>query len=132
MSFLLDTDIASAYLQGNGRVFNRFIQHSGGLHISIISLSELYSWVYVADDPTKRESGLLTMLSDVTILPLDDDIARKCGQVRADLQRKGTKIPTLDLLIATTALLHDLTVVTHNQRHFSLVPNLRIEDWLLP
>ena len=72
------------------------------------------------------------MLSDVTVLPLDDDSARKCGQIRANLQRKGTKVPTLDLLIAATALRHDLTVVTHNQRHFSLVPELRIEDWLLP
>ena len=42
MSYLLDTDIASAYLQGNGKVFNRFIQHSGGLHISILAMSELY------------------------------------------------------------------------------------------
>jgi len=76
MSYSLDTDIASAYLQGNGKVFNRFIQHGGGLHISILSISELYSWVYVADDPTKRESGLLTMLSDVTVLPLDQAYAQ--------------------------------------------------------
>ena len=130
MSFLVDTDIASAYLQGNGKVFNRFIQHSGGLYISILSVSELYSWVYVADNPAKRESGLQAMLSDVTALVVDDDVARQCGQIRADLQKKGTKVPTLDLLIAATALLNNLTVVTHNQRHFSLVPGLRIEDWL--
>ena len=132
MSFLLDTDIASAYLQGNGKVFNRFIQHGGGLYISVLSVSELFSWVYVADNPTRREGGLLAMLSDVTVLPIDDDIARKCGQLRASLQHKGTKVPTLDLLIAATALLHNLTVVTHNQRHFSLVPDLRIQDWLTP
>ncbi len=43
MSYLLDTDIASAYLQGNGQVFTRFMQHSGRLHLSILSLAELYS-----------------------------------------------------------------------------------------
>lgn len=130
MSHLLDTDISSAYLQGNKQVFNRFVQHSGGLYISIVSLAELYSWVYMANDPAKREEGLLTMLSDVTVLRLDDDIARKCGEVGAALRRQGTRVPTLDMLIAGTALVNDLTVVTHNQRHFRLVPNLRVEDWL--
>ena len=130
MSHLLDTDVASAYLQGDRQVFNQFVQHSGGLYISIVSLAELYSWVYVADTPAKREEGLLSMLSDVTVLQLDDHIARKCGQVRAALQRQGTRVPTLDMLIAGTALVNDLIVVSHNQRHFRLVPDLRLEDWL--
>jgi tRNA(fMet)-specific endonuclease VapC len=132
MSYLLDTDICSAYLQGLNQVFDRFVQHSGRLYISIVSLAELYSWVYVADDPAPREEGLTAMLSDVSVLAVDDDVARRCGQVRADLQRLGTRVPTVDLLIASTALLLDFAVVTHNQRHFRLVPGLRIEDWLSP
>lgn len=132
MSYLLDTDIASAYLQGKGQVFNRFLQHSGGLHISILSLSEMYAWVYIANDPTKREHGLANLLADVMVVPLDDDIARECGRIRATLQRRGITVPTIDLLIAATAITHSFTVVTHNQRHFALVPDLRIEDWLAP
>jgi tRNA(fMet)-specific endonuclease VapC len=131
MSYLLDTDICSAYLQGQPDVFNRFLQHSGGLYVSIVSLAEVYSWVYVVDDPRSREEGLMTMLSDVSVLGVDDDVARTCGQVRAKLQRRGIRVPTVDLLIASTALLHDFTMVTHNQRHFRLVPDLRIEDWLI-
>ena len=132
MSYLLDTDIASAYLQGNRKVFNRFIQHGGRLYISIVSLAELYSWVYVAENPNKREAGLLAMVSDVTVLQLDDDIARRCGEIRAALLRKGTKVPTVDMLIAGTALVNDLALVAHNNRHFRLVPELRLEDWLTP
>lgn len=130
MSYLVDTDIASAYLRGNPRVFHRFIQHAGRLHLSIVSLVELYTCVYAAQDSSRREEGLLAMLSDVVVLPLDDDVARQCGQTRALLQRQGTKIPTLDMLIAATALGHDLIIVTHNTRHFRLVPDLRMEDWL--
>lgn len=130
MSFLLDTDIASAYLRGSRSVFNRFIQHTGGLHISILSISELYSWVFAAKDPDKREAGLLAMLSEVVVLPVSDSIARHCGATRAELQRKGIRVPTIDMLIASTALVHDLTVASHNQKHFRLVPGLRIEDWL--
>lgn len=130
MSYVLDTDICSAYLQGEPRIFNRVVQHSGGLYVSIVSLAEVYSWVYVAEDPARREEGLMTLLSDVGVLAVDDDVARRCGQIRADLQRQGIRVPTVDLLIASTALLLDFTVVTHNQRHFRLVPGLRVEDWL--
>jgi len=130
MSYLLDTDICSAFLRGDRRVFGRFIQHSGGLHISILSLAELYSWVYLADQPSRREQSLLDMLSDVAVLPVDDDVVQLCGRSRAMLQRQGVRVPTLDLLIASTSLVRNLTLVTHNLRHFCLVPNLRIEDWL--
>ena len=130
MSFLLDTDICSAYLKGDPRVFNRFMQYSGGLHVSILTLAELYAWVYIAVDPSIREAGLLNMMADVTLLPLDEVIARRCGELRASLQRSGTKVATIDLLIATTAMKHNFTLVTHNQRHFGLVPGIRLEDWL--
>jgi tRNA(fMet)-specific endonuclease VapC len=38
----------------------------------------------------------------------------------------------VDLLIAAVALTHDLTLVTHNTQHFQNIPNLRLEDWLVP
>ncbi len=134
MSFLLDTDICSSYLKGDQQIFNRFIQHSGGLQISVLTLAELYSWIYIADEParSRREEGLLSMLSDLAVVNLDDEIARRCGLVRADLKRQGLRVATVDLLIACTALEHDLTMVTHNVRHFQTVPGLRIEDWLAP
>jgi tRNA(fMet)-specific endonuclease VapC len=130
MSYLLDTDICSAYLKGDRRVFNRFIQHSGGLHVSVLTIAELYSWVSIADDAgrAKREAILSLALPDLQIIPVDRDIAVLCGQLRASLQKQGIKVATVDLLIACTALMYDLTVATHNQRHFRLVPDLRIED----
>jgi tRNA(fMet)-specific endonuclease VapC len=130
MSFVVDTDICSAYLKGDGRVFNRFIQRSGAIHISILTVAELYSWVYVAREPARREAGLLEMLSDLKVLPVSGSEARRFGEVRAELARDGKRVATVDLLIAVTALVHDFTVITHNRRHFGLVPGLRVEDWL--
>jgi tRNA(fMet)-specific endonuclease VapC len=52
--------------------------------------------------------------------------------IRADLAAKGTPIGPNDLMIASIALAHDLTLVTHNTSEFSRVPGLRIEDWQLP
>ena len=45
MSFLLDTDICSAHLRGDRKVFSKFVQYSGQLHVSVITAGELYSWV---------------------------------------------------------------------------------------
>lgn len=130
MSFLVDTDICSAFLKGDGRVFNRFVQHSGGLNISAVTLGELYTWVMRTPAVPKRQQALQDLLSDVQVLSVDVATALRFGEVRAKLVDVGLTVPTADLLIASTALLHDLTLVTHNTRHFANVPGLRIEDWL--
>jgi tRNA(fMet)-specific endonuclease VapC len=130
MSFLLDTNICSAYMKGDARVFNRFIQHGGGLMVSSIVVAELYSWVYRARTQPRRRKDLSDLLLELHSLPVDDDIARKFGEIRAAFLDQGRPMPELDLLIASTALVHDLTLVTHNVRDFVHVPGLRIEDWL--
>ena len=52
-------------------------------------------------------------------LPFNDDIAPRYGEVRAYLDARGTPIGPYDLMIASLALVHDLTVVTHNTGEFS-------------
>jgi tRNA(fMet)-specific endonuclease VapC len=131
MRFLLDTNIISAYLKGDQRVFNRFIQHGGGLATSTICAGELYSWVCRANANPKHLVALQDVLSEVSLVPLDHDVARKFGEVRAALLDQGRPTPELDLLIACTALTHDLTLVTHNVQDFAHVPDLRVEDWLV-
>lgn len=130
MRFLLDTNIVSAYLKGDQRVFNRFIQHSGGLCISAICVGELYSWVYRAKTNPKHLQALHDALSEVALIQIDLDVARSFGEVRAALLDQGRPTPEIDLLIACTALTHDLTLVTHNVQDFEHIPGLRIEDWL--
>ena len=130
MSFLLDTDTCSAYLRGDGRVFNRFIQHSGGLYISAVSLAELYSWVFRSHAPPARRQALADLLTELSVLDVDRDVAHQFGATRAALLDQGRPVATPDLLIASTALHYDLTLVTHNVVHFVPVPGLRLEDWL--
>jgi tRNA(fMet)-specific endonuclease VapC len=130
VNFLLDPNICSAYLRGEGRVFNRFMQHSGGLATSAIVVAELYSWVYRANTKPERLNGLTDLLSELQVLSVDQDIARRFGQVRAALLDQGRPTPDVDLLIGCTALHFDLTLVTHNVRDFSHIPDLRIDDWL--
>ena len=130
MNFLLDTNICSAYLKGDARVFNRFVQHSGGLAASVIVAAELYSWVYRAKTNPNRLQGLSHLLSELHLLPVDHDVAQKFGEIRAALLDQGRPTPEIDLLIACTAIVHDLTLVTHNVQDFAHLPGLRFEDWL--
>ncbi len=131
MSFLLDTDTCSAHLK-SGALTHRLMQHSGRLHMSAITLGELYTWALRAKSPPRRLQGVLDLLSDVAVVDFTSDVARRVGEVQAGLLDNGQRAPQIDLLIAATALVHGLTVVTHNQRHFLMVPGLSVEDWLVP
>ena len=62
-------------------------------------------------------------------LSFDDDAARRYGEIRSDLVRKGTPIGPNDLMIAAIASVHQATLVTHNTREFGRIAGLIIEDW---
>lgn len=132
MSFLLDTDTCSAVLRQDRRIFSRFVQHAGRMYISDVGLSELYAWVYPGVDPQDRIDAIGKFLGDVDVLKLDDDTAERFCSLRSALRPRGVVVPVKDLLIATTALVHNLTLVTHNTRHFKNVPGLSLDDWLAP
>jgi tRNA(fMet)-specific endonuclease VapC len=54
------------------------------------------------------------------------------GKTRGLLLQKGISVLTVDLMIASAALVHNLTLVTHNTADFQNVPGLRLDDWLVP
>jgi len=129
VSFLLDTDICSLYLKGNGKVFNKIVQYGGGLNLSTVVIGELYTWAYRGPAQVMRLQGVKDLIAGSVVIAFDLQIAEFFGQTRAALISKGINIPESDMQIAATALIHNLTVVTHNVRHYTLIPGLRIEDW---
>ncbi len=132
MSFLIDTDTCSAHLKTHGPVTNRFLQYTGRLWISSITLGELYTWALRAKASPKRLQSVLDLLNDVIVLDVTPGVARKFGEVRAGLLDQGLPTPNLDLLIAATAVTHGLTLVTHNTQDYANVPGLTVVDWLVP
>jgi tRNA(fMet)-specific endonuclease VapC len=131
MSFLIDTDICSAHLKSNA-LTHRFLQHSGRLHISAVTLAELFTWALRAGASPKRVQSLNDLLNDVVVLDVTPAVSRKFGDIQAALLDAGRPVPSLDLLIASTALVHNLTLVTHNVQDFTNIPGLTIDDWLFP
>lgn len=131
MSFLLDTDTCSAHLKTNA-LTHRFVQHLGRLSISVITLAELTTWALRAKAPPTRMQAIHDLLSDVAVLDVGPDVALKYGQIQAALLDSGKPAAPMDLLIASTALGHGLTLVTHNLQDYIGVPGLPVVDWLAP
>ena len=132
MSYLLDTDICSAFIKGNRQVWPKMMQYCGRLHVSAITAAELFAWTMRATAAPARHQALLNFLNDVTFLDVNQDVSRKFGEIRASEFDRGQFTPEMDLLIATTALVHGLTLVTHNTKDFANIHGLSIEDWLAP
>ena len=130
--YLVDTDICSAYLKNDRRVFARFVQYSGRLHISAVTVGELTTWAYRRTAPPARLRDFDELTKLVTVLEFSDAVARRFGKVRANLLDIGRPVPYIDLMLAATAIHHGLTLVTHNIRDYANVPALTLEDWLAP
>ncbi len=111
MSFLLDTDIASAYLKNHPSVATRVTMHYGSLHVSVVTVGELLAWAGRAKAPPSRLQGVLDFLSACQVLDVDYPVAETFGHIRADLLDRGRTIGVPDLFNAAVALVHNLTVV---------------------
>ena len=62
-------------------------------------------------------------------LSVDSEVSDRFARIRAELLDAGHPVSTFDLMIAATALVNDLTVVTRNTTDFAAVPGLRLENW---
>ncbi len=95
-----------------------------GLAVSAIAVAELYEGAYRF--PDTMLAAFRAFLTDYAVLPVTEPVAATFARTRASLRRAGLLIPDMDLLIAATALTHDLTLVTRNLRHFERIPDLKI------
>ena len=126
--FLLDTNVVSARLRGHGRVCVKFVRHGGRLFISAVTPAE----AAVRPKPNRtraKQADVDALPPELVVLPLDEPVAPRFAEVSAGLRNAGTPLPTADLLIAATALHHDLTAVTANRRRFGPAPGLAVEGW---
>jgi tRNA(fMet)-specific endonuclease VapC len=124
VKYLIDTTWIIEYLRGNQAIARTLQQfRNEGLAVSVVSLGELYEGVFRSRNPTESERALSDFLKSVIILDLTAGISKTFGRERAELRRRGVPVGDLDLLIASTALQHSLTLLTAD-RDFERVQNL--------
>lgn len=96
------------------------------LAVSLMSVAELLEGVYLANDPVAARQALDQEIAGVTRLGIDEAIVDLYGEHRARLRRANQLIGQADLLIAVTALHHNLIVLTTNPSEFQRVVGLQV------
>ncbi len=131
MIYMLDTNICIyAMKKKPEKVLKRLNEElDNGVCISSITLAELEYGMKRSSNPEKNEQALLRFLAPLSILPFGPAAASEYGEIRAYLQRQGTPIGPLDMLIAGHARAEELVLVTNNVREFERVPGLDMENW---
>lgn len=134
MKYLFDTDIISNVFKKrpSKNLLGRLSKTpQKDQYISSITISEIVYGAWKSNQPHLHLDNLeKILLPAVNIVNFDSKAAYVCGGIRAKLENEGTPLALADLEIASIALCHDLVLVSGNLRHFSRVPNLRLENWL--
>ena len=134
MSFrlLLDTDVLSAVMRRHPLAVDRargYLAEYGRFSLSVITQYEILRGLKAKG--AEKQQAVFSLFCDRNeLLPVTDDAAAKAADIYADLSARGALISDADILIAATALVHGLGVVTNNEDHFSWVRGLRLENWL--
>ena len=132
MAILIDSSVAIAAERERGKTLS--IREEFGnqaVAMSALSVSELLHGVHRADTATRRERRLRSiegLLGFVSVLAFDLETARIHSRIWADLTARGKPIGPHDLIIAATALAHDLPIATRNPDHFDSVEGLQVRS----
>jgi tRNA(fMet)-specific endonuclease VapC len=134
MKYLLDTNVCIALMRGkNPLVAARFAAHSPSqLCVCPVVVGELCVGAIRSSAPVAEQAKVDSFLTPYQSIPFDDTIARKYAEVRADLESRGLPVTDFDMMIAATALVHGLILVTNNTRDFSRISGLNLENWEVP
>ncbi len=132
--YLVDTNVLSDLVKNaDGLAARRTIEVGGSrsVYTSVVVVAEMRFGL------AKKASGRLAaqlelVLEQLTVAPFSPPADRVYGDLRAELERRGTPIGANDLWIAAQALHDGSVLVTDNVSEFSRVPGLTVENWLRP
>lgn len=131
MKYLLDTNACISYLNNPDspiRAKLMTLKPSDVVLCSIVE-AELYFGVMKSSKQAQNLAKLDFFLKQFTSVAFDGAAAQAFGRIRATLAKSGMLIGPYDLQIAAIAVVHKLTLVSHNVREFSRVSDLLLEDW---
>ena len=131
ISYLLDTNICIYIIKKMPKQVIERLRHTriSEVGVSTITVSELEYGAAKSSRPAQNKLAIIEFLAPFEILPYDDMAAQEYGKVRAYLEKQGTPIGSMDMLIAAHALSLNCILVTNNEREFRLIPNLKIQNW---
>lgn len=129
--YMLDTDACIALIKDRPDWMRSRLIRLSPEEVGVSGIVAAELWFGVAHSVKKRQNeyALKDFLSYVTLLDWPSEAAALYGHIRSGLQRKGTLIGAMDLLIAAHSVFIDAVLVTKKVREFKRVPDLKIENW---
>lgn len=124
--YLIDSDVLIHFLKGEPtavKTITKLQKHP--LYVSIISVGEILEGLLETKNKRKLVS-FKELLKTLTVVNIDFKVIEKFASVRKLLRKKGMLIDNFDLLIASTCLAYDLSLVTKNTGHFKRIPDLKM------
>lgn len=130
MIYMLDTDTVIYWLKGDRNIENKVLNKGlDNIVTSIITISELYYGAYKSQKREANLSAVEVVESKLKVISYEGNASRIFGQVKAEQEGKGLRLDDADLLIAATAMQHDMILVTNNIGHYQRISNLQVEKW---
>ena len=131
--YMLDTDICIYIINKKSIELAKKIASvpAENICISTITQAELEYGVSKSQYPAKNAQALAKFLSILSVVNFDDSAAQTYGEVRANLERKGSVIGNMDMLIAGHAKSKGYILVTNNEQEFKRVDGLTLENWAI-
>lgn len=131
MKYLLDTNICIYLIkQKPPKVLKHFKSHDvGDIGISSITLAELRYGVSKSLYVEKNRQALDEFILSLEIADFDEKAAGEYGIIRAELEKTGKPIGSMNMLIGAHVLALGVTLVTNNTKEFKLIKGLNIADW---
>lgn len=125
--YFIETSSIIGYVNGDKKVISQINDFGGKLTSSYICLAELYEGIYRGRDKVLIEKIILDFFKSLSqIYTVDLEVAKTFAKIRIDLKKRGEIIEDIDILIAATCIVNNLSLVTANVKHFSRIPGLQI------
>lgn len=130
MNYLIDTDILIYSMKGKEGVVERFkANRNYSKAMSVITYGELIHGAKKSKYVEKNLANVRRLVEIFPIINITPVIMETFGELKAKLEKSGKIIDDMDLLIGSTALAHNLILVTNNVKHFEKIDELEIENW---
>lgn len=134
MKVLLDTDLLSYLMRGHPEVTEHaraYLAQYGQLSFSLMTRYEILRGLY-AKSATSQIQRFVALCRRSDVLAITEAVVDRAAELYGQLRQRGIQVGDADLLIAATALIHDLSLGTNNERHYNVIDGLTLTNWTQP
>ncbi|MEK7550542.1 MAG: type II toxin-antitoxin system VapC family toxin [Patescibacteria group bacterium] len=126
-SYFLDTSVVIDCIRGKKETVKFISDLKASLYINYIVIAELSEGIYRVKDSKSIEVGIDAFINGMDgVFPINYNVSKLFGKIRADLKEKGQIIEDFDILIGATCIENNIPIITLNRKHFDKIQGLEV------